>query len=82
MEVAWTDEKRPIRAVITDTASGKGFAFALPAGKEGDPVYFELAAKVQPQKFDPKTIKAVTVEEPLKTVLEYTQVLRAEKQIK
>jgi hypothetical protein len=82
IEASWTDEKRPIRAVVADTAGGKEFAFAPPAGKEGEPVYFELAARVQPRKFDPKNIKPVALEDPLKTVLEYTQVLRADKQIK
>jgi hypothetical protein len=80
-EAVWTDAKVPIKTVISDTASGKEFAFALPAGKTGQPVYFELAGKITPIKFDPKAIKLPKVEEPLKTVLGYARFLLAEKKI-
>jgi hypothetical protein len=79
----WTDEKSSIRAVISDTASERTFVFTEPAkkdAKDGQRVYFELAQKIETKPYDRVPVDGLT--EPLKTVMEYAQVLVKDKKIK
>jgi hypothetical protein len=82
-EALWTDEKSPIRAVISDTASERTFVFTEPAkkdAKDGQRVYFELAEKIETKPYERVAGDGLT--EPLKTVMEYAQVLVKDKKIK
>ena len=81
----WIDAKRPIRAVITDTASSSSYAFVEPAkpdDKQAQRVYFQLAEKLEPHSYHPKPIKGIKADEPLKAVLEYARVLLDDGKIK
>lgn len=77
----WTDAKRPIRAVITDNASGKTFAFAPAKLGAKSGVYFELQAKLMPVPYRLKPVKGLKDAKPLRLVLEYVHALRAERRI-
>jgi hypothetical protein len=79
-EVLWKDEKSPIRAVICDTASERTFVFTEPAKKGGERVYLELAEKIETKPYE--RVPVERVKEPLKTVMEYAQVLVKDKRIK
>jgi hypothetical protein len=79
----WTDEKSPIRAVISDTASERTFVFTEPAkkdAKDGQRVYFELAEKIETKPYDRVPVDGLA--QRLKTVMEYAQVLVKDKKIK
>ena len=80
-EVVWNDPERPIRVMISDAESGKDYAFApAPSDRpeEGQCVYFELAEKVKPVRYDLSRLKPVKVVKPLRTVLPYARLLFGE----
>jgi hypothetical protein len=79
-EALWNDEKSPIRGVICDTASERTFVFTEPAKKGGERVYLELAEKIETRPYERVPVEGV--KEPLKTVMEYAQVLVKDKRIK
>jgi hypothetical protein len=76
----WTDEKSPIWGVICDTGSERTFVFTEPAKKRGKRVYFELMQNVESTPYERVPVEGV--KEPLKTVMEYAQVLVKDKRIK
>ncbi|MCI0640250.1 MAG: hypothetical protein L0Y72_18425 [Gemmataceae bacterium] len=69
----WEDKHRPITAVINDTNQKKTWFL----GKDGkDKVFFfELAEKPHVREAQTQAIQPVDAREPLKTILEYTQLL-------
>jgi hypothetical protein len=84
-EPLWTGDPRPIRVIISDTASGKDFAFApAPKGsaKEVSSVYFEITDDLEPVVYDAAKLKEYKPEEQLKTVVEHARLLLADKKIK
>jgi hypothetical protein len=81
----WTDAKRPIRAVITDTSSKKTFVFTEPARadvKEDGHRYFELAEKIEPKQYETKPVADAKAPRALRQVLPYADFLLKEKKIK
>jgi hypothetical protein len=81
-EALWTDAGSPIRAVICDTASDRTFVFTEPAKKGGERVYIDLAEKVQTTPYERKPFEGVKLDQSLKTMMEYAQVLVKDKRIK
>lgn len=69
----YLDDDRPVHAFIQDLDSDKVFLFTKVDNPKRDlkPTFFELAEKPAPKEFDPKTLKAFKLDEPLKTVLPY-----------
>ncbi|HEY7425398.1 MAG TPA: hypothetical protein VH682_14300, partial [Gemmataceae bacterium] len=81
----WTDAKRSICAVITDTASKKTFVFTEPThtdAKEQGYRYFELAEKIAPKPYAVKAVTDSKVPRAIRQVLPYTDFLLREKKIK
>jgi hypothetical protein len=79
----WIEAESPIRALLTDTASGQTFAFTEPVkgATEGRAVYFALADKPDPRPYQRKPVNRGNLSPALKAVLEYAQVLVADKRI-
>jgi hypothetical protein len=78
------DGDRPVAAIITDSDAGKTFVFTRAAdrgGKEERGAYLLLDGKSKPVRYDLKRVKPVKADEPLKSVIEYTMVLIADKAI-
>lgn len=87
-EAFWADPAQPIVAALTFTKAERTYLFVRPKDPKAQSFFFELqnvdeldhlGDKLQRQDFDPSTIKPVQAPEPLKTVLEYAQVLRERK---
>jgi hypothetical protein len=84
-ELLWADVRRPICAVIHDTASQKTFAFTKAAGgkEKADPaVYFELTAKLTHIAYDRNKIPEMKQSDPLATMTEYARILLRQKKVK
>jgi hypothetical protein len=83
-ELLWTGDPRPIRVVISDTASGKDFAFApgKPGTKDQSSFYFEIAEDLDPVTYDPTKLKPAKDDETLKIVVGHSRLLIADKKIK
>ena len=85
VEQVWDSKRQPVRALITDASNDKVYCFVEPSGmdkKDADRIYFELAAKPEPTRYKLKKIEGVKIDDTLKGVLEYTQVLRDDKRLK
>jgi hypothetical protein len=79
----WRKEDQPIARLITDSATGKTFAFTLPLerkdGTKAKPGYFELSAKPELVEYDPAKIKKNDFEYPYKQIRECVDILLADK---
>jgi hypothetical protein len=81
----YADEGAPLRALLTDCATGRTWAFAAPvprlAGKR-KPFYFELAEGARRRPYVLRPVKEAGLPRELATLLPYARVLRAAKLIK
>lgn len=80
----WTKDRQRIELLISDTASGKVFAFGrvVEVGEEQPTKGFYLGGEFEePRYYDLSTIQPVKAEQPLKAVLEAVQVLVRDKGI-
>jgi len=85
MQVLYDDADSSIKALVTDTATNKTFAFTAPDDPKsgnGKRVYFELAPKLDVKPYEVNPLKNVTVDYRLKTVWELAQVLVADGKVK
>jgi hypothetical protein len=85
LEVLYHNADFPIRALVTDAASNKTYAFAAPDGRKegnGGRVYFELTPKLNSKPYEVKPLTDFKVDYRFKTVWELSQVLIADGKIK
>jgi hypothetical protein len=77
-------DKNPIRGLIFDADSNKGFAFTRPKAEDKDqhPMYFELAAPLTPRPYPGFKLDKPPDNYTLRTLMEYAQFLIAKKEIK
>jgi hypothetical protein len=74
----WSDPQRPIAALLTDTATGKTFAFTASRGdgRTAEPdVYFELSGKPKPVPYDRARVPADDDDDPLPHLIGFARVL-------
>lgn len=77
----WTDPAKRITHVITDVDQNKTYAFGkfrvpVVANKTG--FFFQLDSDVRPHYFDPVALKPVMAEEPLRSIMQFGQLLAQE----
>jgi hypothetical protein len=80
----WGDSRRPLAALLTNTASGKTFAFTASCGRarpEAPDVYFELSGQVSPIPFDRARIPADSEQDPLSRMMGYARVLLHDRKV-
>jgi hypothetical protein len=74
----WADPRRPIATVLTDTASGKTFAFTDAPRRpmpETPAVYFEVSGKASPAPYNFGGLPPESEEDPLARLMGYARVL-------
>jgi hypothetical protein len=74
----WKDPRRPVRLLVEDTASGTTWAFAPrkdPKDKTLDDIFFALAKKIEPIKYDPTRLSPLDRRKPLETALAHARFL-------
>jgi hypothetical protein len=88
IEPLWADDKRAIGVLVSDTKSGKTYAFTRkmfpftnPAKPAKDQLFFELADPIKPQPFDGTKLSLTTAPEPLSTALQHARFLVEQKLI-
>jgi hypothetical protein len=77
-------DKNPIRGLIFDADSNRGFAFTRPKPEEKDqrPMYFEITAPLTPRPYPGFKLDKPPENYTLRTLMEYAQFLIAKKEIK
>jgi len=77
-------DKNPIRGLIFDADSNKGFAFTRPKPQDKDqrPMYFEITAPLTPHSYPGFKLEKPPDNYTLQTLMEYAQFLIAKKEIK
>jgi len=77
-------EKNPIRGLVFDADSNRGFAFTHPKPEDKDqrPMYFEIDAPLTPHPYPGLKLDAPPDNDTLRSLMEYTQFLIAKKEIK
>jgi hypothetical protein len=80
----WTEDDSPISALVTDTATGKTYAFTAPKPgvEKGRSVYFELAEPLGPKPYSVKPVDGINMVPSLKRTWELAHVLLAEGKIR
>jgi hypothetical protein len=75
----WVEKDRPIVALITDGDGGPAYVFGQDrrAIINARHFFFPLTPTPKPQEYDQYAVKPVKTEQPMKTVLECIQVLKA-----
>jgi hypothetical protein len=72
--VVWDEPENPITTLVSDTLSGKTFAFTRSKQKKKD-VFFELRDKISPQGYDASRIPALSASAPLRSIAGYVRLL-------
>jgi hypothetical protein len=84
LEPLWSDAKHAAGVLISDTKSGKTFAFTKPADPKAgakDELFFELADPIKPRPFDRTKLKPTKAPEPLHTAVQHARFLVEQKLI-
>jgi hypothetical protein len=85
LELLYDDGDSPIKALITDCATNRTFAFTAPdepqSGK-GKRVYFELSPRPEPKPYEVRQLTGVKIDYRVRTIWELAQVLVHEGKVK
>jgi hypothetical protein len=64
LQLIHDEPTEPIEMIISDTDTGKHFAFCKAPDKKSKPSYFEIEEKFKKIAYDPKSVKQPIIEEP------------------